>query len=101
MSGGPVQRAMPGSLKPALTHWESQRRSQLQYSGFAPRALQDKRGRGHTRTHTQPNTSHHAATWLTHKIPILLSGESTEVIVTVRAIWNSGGTVLKLDKGKW
>lgn len=30
---------LPGSLKPALTHWESQRRSQLQYRGLAPRAL--------------------------------------------------------------
>ena len=39
MSGGPEQRAMPGSLKPAFTHWDSQRRSQLQYRGLAPRAL--------------------------------------------------------------
>lgn len=30
----------PGSLKPAFTHWESQRRSQLQYKGLAPRALE-------------------------------------------------------------
>lgn len=33
---------LPGSLKPALTHWESQRRSQLQYRGLAPRALNKK-----------------------------------------------------------
>lgn len=31
--------SLPGSLKPAFTHWESQRRSQLQYKGLAPRAL--------------------------------------------------------------
>ncbi len=42
MSGGPEQRAMPGSLYPAFTHWDNQRSSQSQYRGFAPRALDDR-----------------------------------------------------------
>lgn len=44
MSGGPAQRAMPGSLYPVLTQLESQRRLQLQYRGLAPMALYEKRG---------------------------------------------------------
>lgn len=43
MSGGPAQRAMPGSLYPVLTQLESQRRLQLQYRGLAPMALQGQR----------------------------------------------------------
>lgn len=45
MSGGPAQRAMPGSLYPVLTQLESQRRLQLQYRGLAPMALHEERGK--------------------------------------------------------
>lgn len=48
MSGGPAQRAMPGSLYPVLTQLESQRRLQLQYRGLAPMALQGKKGQNCT-----------------------------------------------------
>jgi len=48
MSGGPAQRAMPGSLYPVLTQLESQRRLQLQYRGLAPMALRGEEGQNCT-----------------------------------------------------
>lgn len=39
MASGPLQRAIPGSLYPAFTHSESQRRLQSQCKGLVPRAL--------------------------------------------------------------
>lgn len=39
MGSGLLQRAMPGSLYPAFTHSDSQRRLQSQCSGFVPSAL--------------------------------------------------------------
>ena len=39
MGSGLLQRAMPGSLYPAFTHSDSQRRLQSQWSGLVPSAL--------------------------------------------------------------
>lgn len=39
MGSGLLQRAMPGSLYPAFTHSDSQRRLQSQCSGLVPSAL--------------------------------------------------------------
>lgn len=44
MGSGLLQRAMPGSLKPAFTHSDSQRRLQSQCSGLVPRALGGRAG---------------------------------------------------------
>ena len=44
MGSGLLQRAMPGSLYPAFTHSDSQRRLQSQCSGFVPRALGGRAG---------------------------------------------------------
>lgn len=41
ISPGPVQRAIPGSLYPLFTQSESHCMWQSQYSGFAPKALQE------------------------------------------------------------
>lgn len=42
MGSGLLQRAMPGSLYPAFTHSESQRRLQSQWSGLVPSALEGR-----------------------------------------------------------
>lgn len=44
MGSGLLQRAMPGSLYPAFTHSESQRRLQSQWSGLVPSALRGRAG---------------------------------------------------------
>lgn len=70
MSGGPAQRAMPGSLYPVLTQLESQRRLQLQYRGLAPMALQEEDSQYCTCCSTEGTglrglgTGHNFVTWL-------------------------------------
>lgn len=70
MSGGPAQRAMPGSLYPVLTQLESQRRLQLQYRGLAPMALQEEKRQNCTRCPTEGTglgdfgTGCNSITWL-------------------------------------
>lgn len=44
MGSGLLQRAMPGSLYPAFTHSDSQRRLQSQWSGLVPSALEGRAG---------------------------------------------------------
>lgn len=44
MGSGLLQRAMPGSLYPAFTHSDSQRRLQSQWSGLVPSALRGRAG---------------------------------------------------------
>ena len=74
--------SLPGSLKPALTHWESQRRSQLQYKGLAPRAL---------------NTHKHTIYWTIHTT---LAYKHTKADIWGRAYrWDRAVRWLKAPSG--
>lgn len=44
MDSGLLHLAMPGSLYPAFTHSDNQRRLQSQWRGLVPRALEGRRG---------------------------------------------------------
>lgn len=64
MGSGLLQRAMPGSLYPAFTHSDSQRRLQSQCSGLVPRALGGRAGGQAPRTKLDLETPY---PWLSGK----------------------------------